>query len=333
MTMTHPNKALIAQLNNAWPRRATVCDMERFRPAGEFDPARPDYPVALVPFFSHEGIERLDEPIKQAILTWGWIGYNRRTVAAEDQVVNPALNYLASDILPGDDWVFTESIRQTLIDEHYHTLMHLNAIQRTRRERQIEIELDLPMSVTYRELAKLKQQLVEPWEKQLAAVAFATVAEISVNAFLDVLADDETIQPQNRSVAQLHNRDEYAHSKTLGEISKVIFHRLTARQKSFFVATLPVALRAFVAQDFSMWEAILQQLKVPDAKSIVRDAIDAAGPSALTRDYSGLYRLADELGILGQLDFDFSGSARGLGTQSGRGQRGEEESAAAEQLH
>ncbi|CAL8479601.1 diiron oxygenase [Caballeronia sp. S22] len=311
--MTNANKALIAQLNNAWPRRATVCDMEKFRVDGEFDAGRPDYPVALVPFFTHEGVQRLDDPVKQDILTWGWIGYNRRTVAAEDHVVNPALNYLASDILPGDDWIFTESIRQTLIDEHYHTLMHLNAIQRTRRQRQIDTDMDLPMSVTYRELEKLKQQLVEPWEKQLAAVAFATVAEISVNAFLDILADDQTIQPQNRSVAQLHNRDEYAHSKTLGEIGKVVFNRLTPSQKTFFIATLPVALRAFVAQDFSMWEAILRQLNVPNAANIIRDCQQPGKESALTRDYSGLHRLADELGILGELDFDFGNGTTSTG--------------------
>ncbi|PMS35453.1 para-aminobenzoate N-oxygenase AurF [Trinickia symbiotica] len=306
--MKNANTALIAQLNQGWPRRATVCDIERFRASGQFDAEKPDYPVALVPFYTHEAIERLDAPLKQAILTWGWIGYNRRTVAAEDHVVNPALNYLASEILAGDAWVFTESIRQTLVDEHYHTLMHLNAIQRTRRERKIELDMDLPMSVTYRELERLKRQLVEPWEKQLAGVVFATVAEISVNAFLDILADDETIQPLNRSVAQMHNRDEYAHSKTLGEISKVIFHRLTAKQKTFFVATLPVALRAFVAQDFSMWEAILRQLGVPNATEIVLDARQPGAQSALTRDYSGLYRLADELGILGELEFDFSDS-------------------------
>ncbi|TKC87766.1 diiron oxygenase [Trinickia terrae] len=308
--MTNANKALIAQLNNAWPRRATVCDMAKFRVEGEFDASRPDYPVALVPFFEHDAIQRLDDPVKHAILTWGWIGYNRRTVAAEDHVVNPALNYLASEILPGDDWVFTESIRQTLIDEHYHTLMHLGAIQRTRRQRQIDIDMDLPMSVTYRELEALKATLVEPWEKQLAAVAFATVAEISVNAFLDILADDETIQPQNRSVAQLHNRDEYAHSKTLGEISKVVFHRLNPKQKAFFVATLPFALRAFVAQDFSMWEAILQQLKVPNGVDIICDCRQPGRESALTRDYSGLHRLADELGILGELNFEFAGAAQ-----------------------
>ncbi len=306
--MTKPNKALVAQLNNGWPRRATVCDMERFRVSGEFDANRPDYPARLVPFYSHYAIERLDEPVKQAILTWGWIGYNRRTVAAEDHVVNPALNYLANEILDGDDWIYAESIRQTLVDEHYHTLMHLNAIQRTRRERKLEIDMELPMSVTYRELEKLKRQLVEPWEKQLAGVAFATVAEISVNAFLDILADDETIQPPNSAVAQMHNRDEYAHSKTLGEISKVIFHRLTAKQKAFFVATLPVALRAFVAQDFSMWEAILRQLDVPNAAEVVLDAQQPGSQSALTRDYSGLYRLADELGIVDEIDFDFSAS-------------------------
>lgn len=308
--MTITNTTLLTQLNNAWPRRATVCDMAKFRVEGEFDPTRADYPAALVPFFTHDAIQRLDDPLRQAILTWGWIGYNRRTVAAEDLVVNPALNYLASEILAGDDWVFTESVRQTLIDEHYHTLMHLNAIQRTRKQRAITIDMELPMSVTYRELEALKATLAEPWQRQLAAVVFATVAEISVNAFLDILADDETIQPQNRSVAQLHNRDEYAHSKTLGEISKVVFHRLNAKQKVFFIETLPVALRAFVAQDFSMWEAILRQLGVPNGAEIVRECRQPGAGNTLTRDYSGLHRLADELGILGQLDFEFAGTTR-----------------------
>jgi hypothetical protein len=308
--MTTINKTLIEQLSNAWPRRATVCNMTTLVVEGEFDPDRPDYPVALVPFYSHDAIQRLDDPLKQAILTWGWIGYNRRTVAAEDLVVNPALNYLASEILQGDDWVFTESIRQTLIDEHYHTLMHLNAIQQTRAQRRIDIDMNLPMSVTWRELEALKATLVEPWQRQLAAVVFAAVAEISVNAFLDLLADDETIQPRNSSLARLHNRDEYAHSKTLAEISKVVFDRLNPRQQAFFIETLPVALRAFLAQDFSMWEAILHQLGVPDGGKIIRECRQPGRESALSRDYSGLYRLADELGILGRLDFEFAGTTR-----------------------
>lgn len=308
--MDRVNRALVEQLSNAWPRRATVCNMSKFVVQGEFDPGRPDYPVAMVPFFSHDSIQRLDDPLKQAILTWGWIGYNRRTVAAEDLVVNPALNYLASDILQGDDWVFIESIRQTLVDEHYHTLMHLNAIQETRTLRGIDIDLNLPASVTYRELEALKATLVEPWQRQLAAVVFAAVAEISVNAFLNLLADDATIQPRNSSLARLHNHDEYAHSKTLGEISKVVFHRLNPGQKAFFIETLPLALRAFVAQDFSMWEAILRQLGVANGAEIVRECQQPGLESTLTRDYSGLHRLADELGILGQLDFDFAGMTR-----------------------
>ncbi len=129
--------------------------------------------------------------------------------------------------------------------------------------------------MTYLRLIALREELPEQWQRDLAAITFAVVAEISVNAYLDLLADDHTIQPQNRRVAELHNRDEYAHSKILAEVAKVMYANMPDVQRSFFARTLSVALSAFVAQDYSMW------------------------------DYSGLHRLAEDLGILEQIDFDF----------------------------
>lgn len=296
---------LVVRLNQAWTRRATVCSPEKTSVEEVFDPARPDYPQQMVPFFHHPKFQALSDELKSSVVTWGWIGYNLRTVTAEEHVVNPALSVIANQYLGKDDWHFREAMQQTLIDEHYHTLMHLRAIERTKLERAIDQELDLPPSVTYLRLQALRETLVEPWQKDLAAITFAVVAEISVNAYLDLLADDQSIQPQNRRVAELHNRDEYAHSKVLAEVAKVMYANMQPVQQAFFARTLSVALSAFVAQDYSMWEAILTQLGVEDAAQIIADTRESSKNATIMRDYSGLHKLAHDLGISEQIDFDF----------------------------
>lgn len=299
------DRQLVVRLNQAWSKRATVCSPDRANVVEEFDPTRADYPERLVPFFNHPSFQALSDELKSAVLTWGWIGYNLRTVTAEEHVVNPALSVIANEYLGVDDWHFREAMQQTLIDEHYHTLMHLRAIERTRTERNIETMLDLPPSVTYLRLAALREELSEPWQRDLAAITFAVVAEISVNAYLDLLADDQTIQPQNRRVAELHNRDEYAHSKVLAEVAKVMYANMQTPQREFFARTLSQALSAFVAQDYSMWEAILTQLGVAEAAQIIDDTRESNRNATIMRDYSGLHRLAEDLGISAQIDFDF----------------------------
>lgn len=309
-TQTPVNHQLVRQLNKGWPKRATVCAVEKFQVDEEFDPSRPDYPPGMVPFFNHPAFQRVDETIKSDVLTWGWIGYNRRTVAAEEHVVNPALAVISSQFLGEDDWHFREAMQQTLVDEHYHTLMHMKAVERTKAQRKIQRDLELPRSVTYRRLKALHAEMPEQWQRDLASIAFAVVAEISVNAYLDTLAEDTTIQPQNRQVAELHNRDEYAHSKVVAEIGKVMYANMDEERRRFFVRMLPEALRAFVAQDYSMWEAILSQLGVPDAETIITDTQKAAAGGVIMRDYSGLHRFAKELGILDEIDFDFTGTLK-----------------------
>jgi len=296
---------LVVRLNQAWTKRATVCAPDKAEPREAFDPTRPDYPEAMVPFFHHPKFQALSDELKSTVVTWGWIGYNLRTVTAEEHVVNPALSVIANQYLGKNDWHFREAMQQTLIDEHYHTLMHLRAIERTREERALDQDLDLPPSVTYLRLLALREELPEQWQKDLAAITFAVVAEISVNAYLDLLADDLSIQPQNRRVAELHNRDEYAHSKILAEVAKVMYANMSPAQRTFFAQTLSVALSAFIAQDYSMWEAILTQLGVEDAALIIADTRESNKNATIMRDYSGLHRLARDLGISDQIDFDF----------------------------
>ena len=300
---------LVQRINKMWPKRATVCSMDKYQVEDTFDPALPDYPVVMVPFYDHPKFQAVDDELKSDVLTWGWIGYNQRTVAAENDVVNPALEVITNQYLTDDDWDLKEAMRQTLVDEHYHTLMHMKAVERTKAHRRLQRKLTLPRSVTYRRLQALTATLAESWQKHIASIAFAVVAEISVNAYLNTLAKDKTIQPQNRRVAEFHNLDEYAHSRVVPEIAKAMYVNMGERQRKFFVRILPEALQAFVAQDYSMWEAILTQIGVPDAEAIIADTRNASnGGGVIMRDYGGLHRFASEINILQEIDFDFTGT-------------------------
>jgi hypothetical protein len=54
-----------------------------------------------------------------------------------------------------------------------------------------------------------------------------------------------------------------------------------------------------------MWEAILTQLGVEDAEAIIADTRESNRNATIMRDYSGLHKLAQDLGISEQIDFDF----------------------------
>jgi alpha-N-dichloroacetyl-p-aminophenylserinol N-oxygenase len=298
--------ALIHNLNHTWPKRAAVCNLNHSIDGAQFDAKRPDYPLSLVPFRDHPTFERLDETIRQAVLTQAWIGYNKRTIMAEDFVVNPAFFLIAeSELLAGDNGHFKVAMRQALIDEHYHTLMHLEAIERTSRNRNLHAVGEFPPSVTYVELRNALAKQLDSEQKHITQMCFAIVAEISVNAFLDLLADNEEIQPQNSLVAQRHNRDEYAHGKVLGEIGKVLYQNMSNNQRDLLIKTLPHALKAFVAQDYTMWSFVLGRLNVPGYQDMLTDCAASTAEKTMVRDYSGLQKFAEELNIVEKLDFDF----------------------------
>jgi hypothetical protein len=91
----------------------------------------------------------------------------------------------------------------------------------------------------------------------------------------------------------------------LAEVAKVMYANMQPEQRTFFARNLSVALSAFIAQDYSMWEAILTQLGVEEAGSIIADTRESNKNATIMRDYSGLHKLAQDLGISEQIDFDF----------------------------
>jgi hypothetical protein len=298
--------AVISRLAGNWHRRATV---KRVEPDIDslFDANRPDYPERIVPFRDHPTWQALPDELRSRLLSWAWIAYNRHTVLAEQRVANPAFALVMEGEFPGLGGQEMEiALAQAMVDEQYHTLMHINASALTRRKRGYAFsDTVLPESHTARTHQRLRAQRAERWQRSLTTLAFATVSEISINAYLDLLADDPEIQVINSTTARLHNRDEYCHASISDEMAKLVYDRLDAEKRRFFLDMLVAGLEAFVATDYAAWGAILQIEKVRGWERMVADLRAHGSGSRLVRDYTGLYSLMSEMDVLGEVDFDW----------------------------
>lgn len=294
----------LGRIAATWERRASVKAPDVFEEA-RLDDTLPDYPSALVPFWDHPDFQAHDEPLKQKLLSQAWINYNTGTITAEERIANPAFQLMLSDRFPGTDFEsMKKNMIQSLIDEHYHTYMHLSANQATSRRRGL-VKLNLPHSISFRHYTAAVARMSEQWQRDLLTVVWATVSEISINAYLILLEKADGIQPLHNEIAKAHNRDEYAHAKVCVESAKSIYVHMNAEQRRLFCNYLPIALEAFVANDYSVWRGTLDQLGFRKVDTIIGDCEGTASKKNLVRDYSGLDRVVKELGIERDVDFSF----------------------------
>ncbi|MFI5983599.1 diiron oxygenase [Streptomyces sp. NPDC051555] len=301
--------AVIRRLVGNWHRRATV---KRDEPDLDelFEVDRPDYPEGILPFHDHPTYQALDPAKKSELMSWAWIAYNRHTIMAEQKVANPAFALVMEGEYPMlQDEALNISLAQAMVDEQYHTLMHLNASALTRRRRGRAMpDNDLPISHTAREHLRLREGASHRWQKSLTTLAFATVSEISINAYLDLLADDPHIQPVNSSTAKLHNRDEYCHASISAVLAEMVHDKLDAEQGQFFRDMLFEGLEAFVATDYTTWHRIMDLAEVEGGHAMLADCQAETSRKRLVRDYTGLHTLIERMGVQELVEFDWSKS-------------------------
>lgn len=303
----HVENAVIRRLAKNWQRRATV---KREEPKLEdlFDDARPDYPEHIVPFAGHPTWDRLPDETRARLLSWAWLAYNRHTVLAEQRIANPAFALIIEGEFPSLGGPALETaLAQAMVDEQYHTLMHLNASLLTRERRQIALpDSILPQPHITLVHEQLRDGAPERWQKKLTTLAFCTVSELSISAYLHLLSDDKDIQVINSTTVKLHNRDEICHSSISGELAKIVYDYLTPDQRRFFVDTMITALRAFVANDFTTWQRILEIEGIQDADRMVNEVREDGSRLNLVRDFGGLHTLLTEMDLLEQVRFNWA---------------------------
>lgn len=299
--------ATLRGLVRAWPRRAAVTNKaEVLEEPAPYDPLVPDYPLEIVPFAEHPLFLAAEPEQRQRVLTGLWIGYNERVIATEQLVAEPAFDVVMHGVFPGSDApLIRKSVQQSLVDESFHTYMHMLAIDRTRelrrvRERPAQLEL-----VTYRRLRRTLAQMPEQWERDIAVLVWGAVAETCINALLALLARDVSIQPMHSLITTLHLRDETAHGSIVIEVVRELYARMNAEQRRTLVRCLPLALEAFAEQDLATLRLELTAAGIHGADEIVGDLRATTGGKRLVRDFSGARRMVEQLELADEVDFDF----------------------------
>ncbi|MFF0813651.1 diiron oxygenase [Rhodococcus sp. NPDC003318] len=295
--------AVIRGLVRSWPRRATVRRNEAALDGPTmddlFDPDHADYPEQLLPFAGHPGFEGLDATVRARILAWAWIAYNKNVVDIEQDVVTPGFGVLFRDGLgAGLSDTSRAAAVQAMVDEEYHTLMHLNASALTRRRRGWPLpDAALPDGVTVRRHREAVAAADGPRAAALTTVAYATVAETSIPDYLALIANDESIQPVNRATVVLHRRDECAHASVAGELIVLVHDTLDARDRRVLESAMRDGADAFTATDTAVWSAILRAENVPDADAILREVTADPTRRRFLQDCSAVERLFARFGV------------------------------------
>ncbi|GAA3616583.1 hypothetical protein GCM10022419_122420 [Nonomuraea rosea] len=298
--------AVIRRLAGNWHRRASVKrDELRLEDLYELD--RPDYPESILPFRDHPTWLALDPAQRSDVLTWAIIAFNRKTIVTEEAIANPAFGLVISGEFPalsGDE--LETCLTQAMVDEQYHTLMHMNASAVTRKLRGRPYpDNALPLPRHSRRHQELWEGSVERWQRSLTTLAFATIAEIGIGPYLDTIADDPDIQPVHSATARLHARDEYCHSAIAAELAKKVYPSLDPAQQRFFTRSAFEALTAYTTADYGTWERIMDLAGVAEGRSMLEDC-KSPGRSRLFSDFGGIHSLFSEMGVLEEIDFDWS---------------------------
>ncbi|WP_068161035.1 AurF N-oxygenase family protein [Rhodococcus phenolicus] len=298
--------SVIRALTRSWGIRATVKKRE---PDLDdlFDPDRRDYPDELIPFRTHRRYRDLDENRRARLRAWAWIAYNKNVVDIEQFVVNPGFAAVTNDALgigPADTVVL--GVMQAMVDEQYHTLMHHNASALTRRRRGWVLpESVLPASRTVRAHRDAVAGAESPRAEALVRLAFTTVAETSISAYLALLTEDDTLQPVNRATVALHRRDELCHASLAAEILRIVFTDLGRTDRRVLLDALAAGIVAFTGSDTATWAAIVEHERIPGAQELIAETAAAARSERVVQDCSAIRSLCTELGVADDLHVDW----------------------------
>ncbi|MEW1659013.1 4-aminobenzoate N-oxygenase [Streptomyces sp. NPDC093707] len=299
--------ATLRRLVQTWPRRAAVTNKaELLEETADYDALVPDYPLEIVPFAEHPLFRAAAPEQRQRVLTGMWIGYNERVIATEQLIAEPAFDLVMHGVFSGsDDPRIRKSVQQAVVDESFHTYMHMLAIDRTRELRRIHERPAQPELITYRRLRQVLAGMPERWERDVAVLVWGAVAETCINALLALLARDATIQPLHSLITTLHLRDETAHGSIVVEVVKELYARMNPEQRRTLVRCLPLALAAFAEQDLATLRMELDAAGIRGTEEILGDLRATTGGSRLVRDFSGAHKMIEQLGVTGEVDFDF----------------------------
>ncbi|WP_319772604.1 diiron oxygenase [Breoghania sp.] len=295
---------VLENLGKTWDDRVAV-RKERLDLDQYYDPAIPDFPSSLVPFWDDEDFSSLSAQTKLRFLAVAWVAYNEKAIYLEEAVVQPACGIFFRGELPGIGAARTKQVvAQIQVDEQFHILMCLDVCHVARKRHHIE-DYRMPEPLLGVRLKEIIADAADEEEARIAQVAYASVAEMSINAYLNEVATDQTIQPLNRVNTDMHRQDEAAHGIGFSEIVGSVYRQMNDKQRQTFRKLIGQALTDFTTPDLTYWASILDYLGIPNRDAIIERHETSTRGLVLKRNYTTIRRLFDELEITDDIDFEF----------------------------
>lgn len=310
-TATHDanfERKVMDRLAQSWDYRVAV-RQDRLDLTQYYDPTIPDFPLAMIPFaddpeFAHL-IDTSETDAKLRFLAATWLAYNERVMFIEDEIVQPFCGLLLKNGLPGaGDGRLKQVLAQTQVDEQFHTLMCVEVCNSARQRYALD-DYVLPRPLLGVRRDRELDATNDTTERALIRMAYATVSETTIHAYLKQLSDDLTIQPLNRLHTDMHRRDEAAHATVFLEIARSVYQGLDERGKASFREHMATALAHSVEIDLTFWSSTLPYLQTRDWEPLIARTQQACSHKRVSRDYAALVSLLDELGVRDKIHFEF----------------------------
>lgn len=299
---TSLEREVLERIGRSWDTRVAV-RKERLDLSQYCDPSIPEFPISLVPFWDDEDFSGIGDEEKRRFLALAWVAYNEKAIYLEDEIINPLAGLLLKDRLPGADSAqIKQVLAQTLVDEQFHILMCLDICNSARERHRIGDYRVPPPTIGLR-LRKILYGAPNEREYALARLAYGSFAEMSINGFLNQVANDTTIQPLNRLNTDMHRRDESVHGIAFREITASVYKNLDAEAQRSFCVHMATALDDYTTPDNTAWASILEYMKIPGRERIMARLEAATKGKRLSRDYAIVENLFEELGITEAVGF------------------------------
>lgn len=302
---TELERNVLEKMGTSWDYRVAV-RQQRLDLSQYYDATIPDFPISMVPFAQDPEFLALDEPARLRLLAAAWVAYNEKAIYLEDEIVQPLCGLLLKSRLPGaGDARVKQVIAQVMVDEQFHILMCLDICNNARERHQLQ-DYVVPEPNLGLRMKEALAAMEDETSQAVVRLVYASVAEMSINAYLNQVATDNTIQPLNRINTDMHRRDESAHSMAFRQIVASIYRRLAPAHQALFREQITQALGHFTAPDHGSWASILEYLQVPGREAILQRLQQQSQGRRLARDYTALRSLFEEVGVAGEVQFDLA---------------------------
>jgi hypothetical protein len=263
---------MLKKLSALWQQRAAVNQGPVQYADLEFDPAKHDFSVSLLPFRDHDAWREAPEELKSRCLSYAWGIYNLKTVYIECDVVTPACEDLIKVAPPNsrNRALIQDVMSQALLDEALHTRMSLLASNYIYDRRGLA-----PLQFTAFNLVEWRRAVLAgcnaEWERRLTRFAMACASETLITDYLKTMAEDSGIQSVCHRTTRTHAMDEWSHSSVFSFVATDLVQGLSQRERSYLRAVILKTVDMFANNEMGAWSAVFSMLNFPNYRDILND--------------------------------------------------------------